>query len=208
MSLRTLAAVVALSLFTPLVAFATTTVVVLGDSITAGYGLDASESYPSLVQQQLAGHDVRVINAGLSGDTTAGGLRRLDWLLKGKCDVLVVALGANDGLRGVPVTETASNLKAIISKTKGRFPNARIIVAGMLVPPNMGPDYSERYRAVFPDVANETGAKLLPFLLEGVAGIAALNQADGIHPTAAGQQKIAELLVPVLTETLNELKQQ
>ena len=208
MSLRTLAAALALSLLTPLAALATTTVIVLGDSITAGYGLDASESYPSLLQQRLTAHDVRIINAGLSGDTTAGGLRRLDWLLKGKCDVLVVALGANDGLRGVPVAETASNLKAIIRKTKARFPQARIIVAGMLVPPNMGPEYSERYRAVFTEVATETGAKLLPFLLEGVAGVAALNQADGIHPTATGQQKIAELLAPVLNETLTELSQQ
>ncbi len=205
MSARTLAAVALWILLSPFSAVAAT-VIVLGDSITAGYGLDASESYPALLQQRFADQGVRVINAGLSGDTTAGGLRRLDWLLKGKCDVLVVALGANDGLRGVAVSETAANLRAIISKTKARFPEARIVVAGMLVPPNMGPEYSASYRAVFPAVAAETGSKLLPFLLDGVAGIATLNQADGIHPTAEGQQKIAALLAPLLEETLKDVK--
>ena len=148
------------------------------------------------------------MNAGLSGDTTAGGLRRIEWLLKGRCDVLVIALGANDGLRGVPVQETAENLRGIVQKTKQRFPSAKVLLAGMLVPPNMGPDYSERYRAVFPQVARETGSKLLPFLLEGVAGVGELNQADGIHPTATGQQRIAELLAQPLGELLQEYEDQ
>lgn len=184
------------------------TVIVLGDSITAGYGLDANDSYPALLQQRFVSKGVRVVNAGLSGDTTAGGLRRIEWLLKGRCDVLVIALGANDGLRGVPVQETAENLRGIVQKTKQRFPSAKVLLAGMLVPPNMGPDYSERYRAVFPQVARETGSKLLPFLLEGVAGVGELNQADGIHPTATGQQRIAELLAQPLGELLQEFEDQ
>ncbi len=170
-----------------------------GDSLTAGYGLEnaPAEAFPSLIGRKLkdAGLPFTSVNAGLSGDTTAGGLRRIDWLLQRPVDILVLELGGNDGLRGLPTTETARNLQAIIDKTRARYPDVRIIVAGMKMPPNFGADYVARFEAVFPAVTNANpGATLLPFILDGVGGIAQYNQRDQIHPTAEGHRIIAELV--------------
>ena len=179
-------------------------VLFLGTSLTAGYGLEESEAYPALIQQKLdsAGLRYRVINAGVSGETSAGGLRRIDWLLRQPVAVLVLELGANDGLRGQDVDTLRANLQAIIDRTRAAHPDARIVVAGMESPPNMGGAYTNAFRAVFPDVARANDAVLIPFLLDGVAAVPELNQADGIHPTAEGQRLVAEIvwryLEPVL----------
>lgn len=175
---------------------------ILGDSLTAGYGLStpSKEAFPAQLQAILDEKKLpwRVIAAGLSGDTTAGGLRRTDWVLRQKVDLFLVALGGNDGLRGLPTKDTEANLKAILVKVKAKYPAARLYVAGMQMPPNLGPDYTEAYQKVFPEAARDSGAGLIPFLLEGVGGIPTLNQADGIHPTAEGHRKIAELLWKIL----------
>jgi len=176
-------------------------IVILGDSITAGYNLEPEEAYPALLQEKIkaAGLGYEVINAGLSGDTTAGGLRRLDWVLgEGAPEVLVIALGGNDGLRGLPVAQVKKNLTAIMDRTRAANPAVKIIVAGMQMPGSMGRDYAESFAAVFREVAAAENADLVPFLLEGVAGEAALNQPDRIHPTADGQRRIAENVWPVL----------
>jgi acyl-CoA thioesterase-1 len=180
------------------------TIVFLGDSLTAGLGLELSQAYPALVEGKVEalGLPFQVVNAGLSGDTTAGGLRRIDWLLRRPIDVLVIALGGNDGLRGVSPEATRSNLQGIIDKAKARQPGVKILVAGMQMPPNMGEDYASRFRGVFPAVAETNHAALIPFLLAGVGGVPELNQPDKIHPTAEGQKKLAEnvwaVLLPVL----------
>lgn len=167
-------------------------IVALGDSLTAGLGLAQSQAWPTLLQARLdaEGYRYRVVNAGVSGDTSAGGLSRLDWQLAQKPAIVVLELGANDGLRGLPVAHTRENLAKIIARCQAA--GARVVLAGMQVPPNMGPDYATAFRDMFPDLAKEYGVPLIPFLLEGVAGDAALNQADGIHPTAAGQAILAE----------------
>jgi acyl-CoA thioesterase-1 len=176
----------------------------LGDSITAGYGLDPAEAFPALIQQKIDARrwDFQVVNAGQSGDTSAGGLGRLDWLLKNRVDVLVLELGANDALRGLPVETTRKNLQAIIERTKHKYPEAKVILAGMKVPPNMGGDYGRRFEAVFADLAKKNNVPLIPFILEGVGGVRGLNLADGIHPTARGQEMVAahvwKVLEPVL----------
>ena len=180
------------------------TIVVLGDSLAAGYGLDLSESFPALLQKKIdaAGLKFSVVNAGVSGDTSAGGLRRIDWLLKRRVDVLVLELGGNDGLRGIPVGVTKTNLQAIIDRTKQKYPQARIVVAGMQMPPNMGADYSAAFEKIFPDLAQANNAGLVPFLLENVGGKPGLNLPDMIHPTADGHKVVAEnvwkALKPVL----------
>ena len=168
-------------------------VLCVGDSLTAGYGLSKDEAYPAQLAARLraAGHSNEVINAGVSGDTTAGGLRRIDWLLRQPVDVLVLALGANDGLRGLSPEAAETNLTQLIERVRAKHPDARVLLCGMQAPPNMGPDYAARLEAIYPRLARATGATLLPFLLEGVAGVPALNQADGIHPTAEGQRVIA-----------------
>jgi acyl-CoA thioesterase-1 len=176
-------------------------IVILGDSITAGYNLEPEESYPALLQEKIkaAGLGYEVINAGLSGDTTAGGLRRLDWVLgEGAPDVLVIALGGNDGLRGLPVAQVKENLSAIMDRTRAVNPAVKIMVAGMQMPGSMGRDYAESFAAAFGEVARSKNAVLLPFLLEGVAGDPVMNQPDRIHPTAEGQRRIAETVWPVL----------
>ena len=176
----------------------------LGDSITVGLGLDPLEAFPALIQQKIDAQrwNFQVINAGQSGDTSAGGLSRLDWLLKNRIDVLVLELGGNDGLRGLPVATTRKNLQAIIDRTKARYPEAKVIIAGMKIPPNMGGDYSRKFEAVFADLAKKNNASLIPFVLEGVGGVPNLNLADGIHPNAKGQQRVAanvwKVLEPVL----------
>ncbi len=171
------------------------TVVFFGDSLTAGYGLadPATQSFPALIQQRIdAGHlPWRVVNAGLSGETSAGGLRRIDWVLRQRVDVLVLELGANDGLRGTAPEVTRDNLQAIIDKVRAKYPAAQIVLAGMRMPGSMGPDYAEAFRAVFAGLASRNGLVLIPFLLDGVAGQPALNQADTIHPTAPGEVIIA-----------------
>jgi len=177
-------------------------IVVLGDSLTAGYGVAAHEAYPALLEAILRreGYRYRVVNAGASGDTTAGGLRRVDWVLRAHPEVAIVALGANDGLRGLSVAGMRENLEHIVRRLReGR---ARVLLAGMRVPPNYGADYAREFAAVFPAVARRTGVTLVPFLLDGVAAQPALNQADGIHPNAAGHRVIADRLWPYLKPLL------
>lgn len=166
-------------------------IVFLGDSITAGYGLAAAEAYPALVQSQLAGEGtpVRIVNAGVSGDTSAGGLARLDWMLRQRPNCVVVALGGNDGLRGLSTEELERNLTQIVRRSQDA--GARVLLAGMQMPPSHGEDYARAFAAVYPRVAQATGATLLPFLLEGVGGDPGLNQSDGIHPNADGQARVA-----------------
>ncbi len=173
-------------------------VVVLGDSLTVGLGLPVTESYPSLLQARLdgGGYEFEVVNAGVSGDTSAGGLSRLDWSLDGDVRILIVALGGNDGLRGLPPDEMKRNLGEIIRRARKR--NIAVLLTGMESLTNMGPDYQRRFHDVFPALAREHQVSFVPFLLEGVAGRADLNQSDGIHPTAEGARIIADHLWPVL----------
>ncbi|MEA2559817.1 MAG: acyl-CoA thioesterase [Acidobacteriota bacterium] len=177
-------------------------VVFLGDSLTAGYGLGGEQAYPALVEKRLEeeGIPVKVLNAGVSGDTTAGGLARLDWLLSQKPDVVVVGLGGNDGLRGLPLEQAEHNLREIVRRAKAT--GARVLLLGMQIPPNYGPEYAQGFSAMYPDLAKEMDIPLVPFLLEGVGGVADLNQADGIHPTAEGQIHLADNVVPFLEEML------
>jgi acyl-CoA thioesterase-1 len=185
------------------------TIVFLGDSLTAGYGLDnpSAQAYPALIQEKIdtANLDYRAINAGLSGDTTAGGLRRINWLLRQKIDILVIALGGNDGLRGVSPKATKGNLKGIIDQTRAKYPDVTIMLAGMQMPTNMGEAYQQAFRRIFPEVAQKKRCKLIPFLLEGIGGDAEYNQPDLIHPTAEGQRLIADTvwlsLKPLLTDS-------
>jgi acyl-CoA thioesterase-1 len=179
----------------------------LGDSITAGYGLELSQAYPGLIQKKIDanGWNFKVVNAGQSGDTTAGGLARLDWVLNNRIEVLVLELGANDGLRGLSIGEVKKNLQAIIDRTKARYPEAKIIIAGMKVPPNMGGDYGRRFEAVFPELAKKNNAALIPFILNGVGGTRELNLPDGIHPTPKGHEIVAENVWKVLEPVLRSL---
>ena len=177
-------------------------VVALGDSLTAGFGVAADEAWPALVEARLRreGYPYRVVNAGVSGDTTAGGLRRVDWVLRNRPEVAVVALGANDGLRGLGTDAMEANLLAIVERL--RAGGVRVLVAGMEVPPNYGAAYTRAFRGVFPDVARRTRSALMPFLLDGVAADPRLNLADGIHPNAAGHRAIAEHVWPHLVALL------
>ncbi|HYB75052.1 MAG TPA: arylesterase [Candidatus Sulfotelmatobacter sp.] len=179
-------------------------IVALGDSLTAGHGVEAHEAYPARLEALLRreGYRYRVVNAGVSGDTTAGGLRRVDWVLRAHPEVAIVALGANDGLRGLSVAAMRSNLERIVRRLQKA--GARVLLAGMRLPPNYGADYAAEFAAAFPAVARRTGASLMPFLLDGVAARPALNQADGIHPNAAGQQAVAERLWPYLKPLLRK----
>lgn len=181
--------------------------VVLGDSITAGYGLEGgvTEAYPALIQKKIdeAGLGYTVINAGVSGDTTAGGLRRVDWALgKEGADVLMIALGGNDGLRGISPDQTEKNLIGIIGKARAKNPEMKIVIAGMMMPDNMGPEYTAAFKAVYPKVAELEKTGLIPFLLDGVGGDPVLNQDDRIHPTAEGQKIIAGKVWEKLKELL------
>jgi acyl-CoA thioesterase-1 len=180
----------------------------LGDSITAGYGVDAEQAYPALLQKKILarGWNFKVINAGQSGDTSAGGLGRLDWLLKNRVDVLVLELGGNDGLRGLPVETTRKNLQAIIDRVKAKYPDAKVILAGMKVPPNMGREYGEQFTAIFSTLAKRNQAVLIPFVLEGVGGVRDLNLPDGIHPTAKGHQIVANTIWKALEPVLRGLR--
>ncbi len=175
-----------------------------GDSLTAGYGLEMGEAFPSVIQQKIdsLGLNYTVINAGLSGETTASGKNRLDWVLEDDMDIVIIELGANDGLRGIPLTETASNLQAMVDQVQKELPNAKIVLAGMKIPPNMGPEYTAEFENIFPKLAEREQIALIPFLLEDVAGIPELNQADGIHPTEKGQKLVAENVWKVLKPML------
>ncbi len=179
-------------------------VLFLGDSLTAGYGLPAEQAFPALVQERIdaEGLDYRVVNAGSSGDTSAGGRRRIDWLLRQPIAVLVLELGANDMLRGLDLDALRANLRAIIEKARGAHPGVGVVIAGMRAPPNLGRDYVRGFEAVFPEIAEETGSALIPFLLEGVAAHPELNQADGIHPTAEGHRIVADLVWRTLASML------
>ena len=171
------------------------TIVCLGDSLTAGYGLGVNEAWPALLQSMLveAGVSADVVNAGVSGDTTAGGLRRVDWVMNPNVAVLILALGANDGLRGLATGELERNLQGIIDRARAANPDVRILIAGMRAPPNMGAAYVEQFDAVFPRIAEKNNAVLWPFMLEGVGGVPDMNLEDGIHPNAEGQRRIADM---------------
>lgn len=175
-----------------------------GDSLTAGYGLSTEEAFPAVIGRKLQekGTPITVVNAGLSGETSAGGLNRLDWVLKQPIDVFVLELGANDGLRGLPLDQTQKNLQSIIDKVSAKYPKAKIVVAGMLVPPNMGPDYTASFRKIFPELAKKNKATLIPFLLQDVAGKEKLNIADGIHPNAEGHIIVAENVLKIIEPLL------
>jgi acyl-CoA thioesterase-1 len=184
----------------------TRTVLFFGDSVTAGYGLDPLEAYPARIQEKInsSGLNFKAVNGGLSGETSAGGLRRINWMLKRPIHILVLALGSNDGLRGLNTSVTKENLQAIIEITKYNYPRAKIMIAGLKAPPNMGSEYTEYFETIFTELAEVNKAVFIPFLLEGVAGVATLNQADGIHPNVEGHHILAEnvwkYLKPLLVE--------
>ncbi len=180
-------------------------IVILGDSITAGYGLVESASYPALLQRHIDqdGYNFEVVNAGVSGDTSAGGLRRLDWALDGDVRVLILELGANDGLRGLSIAEMTQNLSTIIQRAKQK--NIIVILAGMEAPPNYGPEYTQGFRTAFRDVAQRERVLLIPFLLDKVAGRPSLNQPDGIHPNTDGAKIVAETVWSVLRGLLDQM---
>jgi acyl-CoA thioesterase-1 len=180
-------------------------IVILGDSITAGYGLDLKQAYPALIQQKIAQAKLPfvVVNAGVSGDTSAGGLRRVAWTLSKGADILIIALGGNDGLRGISTDETKKNLLGIIKKARTKNPMIKTLIAGMQMPANMGPKFTERFKKIFPEIAKASNSRLIPFLIEDVGGDENLNQADGIHPTAEGQRIVADNVWKIL---LPELK--
>jgi len=167
--------------------------VVLGDSLAAGYGVNAGESWPDRLQARIQSANLpfTVVNAGLSGDTTAGGLRRIDWILRQPVDVLLLELGGNDGLRGITPASTRSNIVGIVRKTRAKSPSAMIVLAGMQMPPSMGREFSESFQKLFPEVAKAEGLQLIPHILEGVGGVPELNQPDLIHPTPSGHDLVA-----------------
>ena len=175
-----------------------------GNSLTAGMGLDPNEAFPALIQEKVDSLQLayKVVNAGLSGETTASGKNRLGWVLNSDIDVFVLELGANDGLRGISLEETRRNLQEIIDVVKQKNPNTTIILAGMQIPPNMGQDYTSEFRDIFPDLAKKNKIGLIPFLLEDVAGNPELNQPDGIHPTAEGQKIIANNIWPIIANAI------
>ena len=180
------------------------TILFFGDSLTAGYGLSPEEAFPALIEKELNKSEkkVKVVNAGLSGETSAGGVSRIDWILRQPVDIFVLELGANDGLRGLPLDQTLKNLQSIIDKVKAKYPQCKMVLAGMMVPPNMGKQYTDSFKNIYPDLAKKNNATLIPFLLEGVAGNEKLNQADGIHPTAEGHKIIATHLKSVFEKLI------
>lgn len=183
----------------------TKTILFFGDSLTAGYGLDnQNDAFPALIQARIDSLelDYKVINSGLSGETTAGGKSRVNWVLSQKVDIFVLELGANDGLRGVPLSETRGNLQAIINMVLQKSADTKIILAGMQLPPNMGFDYINEFKTIFPELAKKNNLDLIPFLLKDVGGIPELNQADGIHPTAEGQKILANNIWVVLEKVI------
>lgn len=180
------------------------TILFFGNSLTAGYGIDPEDAFAGLTQDRIdsLGKNYRVINGGLSGETTAGGLSRLDWFLEDEPSVFVLELGGNDGLRGILPAESKRNLIGIIEKVKTKYPNTKIILAGMQIPPNMGQEYTKEFQSIYPEVASETNVTLIPFLLENVGGIPELNLPDGIHPTEEGHRIVFETIWPYLEKLI------
>lgn len=180
-------------------------IVFFGDSITAGYGLSPEQAFPALIQQKLDSSDMayEVVNAGLSGETSAGGLGRIDWILRSKPDIFVLELGGNDGLRGLSLDETEKNLTEMVSRVRTKNPDAVVILAGMQIPPNLGQDYTTRFKDLFAKVAKSTKSELIPFLLENVGGYPELNLADGIHPNVKGHRIVAETVWNDIRKYLN-----
>lgn len=178
------------------------TILFLGDSLTEGYQLSKEEAYPALIEKELKKNnkDIKVINGGVSGATSASGMKRMDWYLKAKPDILVLALGANDGLRGLKVTETEKNLSQVIEKAQGR--GISVILAGMKMPTNMGEAYRSQFENIFPKIAKKYSIKLIPFILEGVGGVPKYNLPDGIHPNAKGHEIMAKTILKVLETEL------
>lgn len=178
--------------------------VAFGDSLTAGLGVTPEETYPARLQERLAlrGYRYRVVNAGVSGDTTAGGVRRVDWVLKSKPDIVIVELGANDGLRGLDLKETRANLTTIVQQF--RAADVQVVLAGMKLPPNYGADYTKAFQSMYVELAKQQGVALVPFFLEGVAAKTGLNQADGIHPTGPGYALVVDGLWPILEPLLKK----
>jgi len=177
-----------------------------GNSLTAGMGLEPSEAFPALIQDRLdsLGYEYEVVNAGLSGETTASGKNRINWVLNQDVDVFVLELGANDGLRGIPIEETKRNLQDIIDTVKEENPGTKIVLAGMQIPPNMGEEYTTEFRNIFPELSEKNDVPLIPFLLEGVAGDPELNQQDGIHPTADGYKIVTDNVWSVLEKVVEK----
>ena len=169
------------------------TIIFFGNSLTAGYGLSPSQAFPAIIQKKIdsLGLAYQVVNAGVSGETSSGGNTRVDWILRQPVDIFILELGANDGLRGIPLSETKKSLQSIIDKVKSKYPAAKLIFAGMQVPPNMGQKYSTEFRNIFTELASKNAMTLVPFILEGVGGETHLNQEDGIHPTAEGHIIVA-----------------
>jgi acyl-CoA thioesterase-1 len=183
------------------------TILFFGNSLTAGYGLNSmDEAFPALIAHRIDSLHLpyTVVNAGLSGETSAGGKSRIGWVLKQPVSIFVLELGANDGLRGIPLAGTNANLQAILDSVKARYPSAQLVLAGMQIPPSMGADYSIAFRAIFPKLAAANHAALIPFLLQNVGGVPQLNQGDGIHPTAEGHQLVAENVWQVLAPLLQK----
>lgn len=180
------------------------TILFFGNSLTAGYGVDPSEAYPALIQDRIDSLHLnyKVINAGVSGETTSDGNSRVDWILKQPVDIFVLELGGNDGLRGIPLSVTEKDLQAIINKVKAKYPGSKIILEGIQIPPNMGQDYTTQFRKIYPQLASKNKIELIPFLLKGVGGNPKLNQRDGIHPTAEGHKIVAENVWEVLKNNL------
>jgi acyl-CoA thioesterase-1 len=180
------------------------TILFFGNSLTAGMGLEVDEAFPALIQMKLdsISPGFNVVNAGLSGETTSSGKNRLSWVLKQKVDIFVLELGANDGLRGIPLSETRNNLQEMIDAVKSHNPDVKILLAGMQIPPNMGQEYTNEFKMIFPDLAEKNKINLIPFLLKDVAGMPDLNQQDGIHPTAEGQYVLADNVWDVLIKVL------
>ena len=186
----------------------TRTVLFYGDSLTAGYGIDREQAFPALIQARIdsLGWDFEVFNAGLSGETSAGGLRRIDWILRQKVDVFVLELGANDGLRGIDLKDTRSNLQGIVDRVKTKYPDVVLVVVGMQMPPNLGPEYTAEFKGLYSSLAEQNGAALIPFLLAGVGDRPELNLPDGNHPTVAGHKVVAENVWAVLGPLLGQMR--
>lgn len=181
------------------------TILFFGNSLTAGYGVEPSEAFPALIQNKLDSLNMpyKVVNAGVSGETTSGGNSRVDWVLRQPVDIFILELGGNDGLRGIPLTETRKNLQEIMDKVKAKYPDATIVLAGMQVPPNMGSTYANEFRSLYTELAKQNNTALIPFLLEGVGGERKLNQSDGIHPTPQGHRIVAENVWETLKKEIN-----
>ena len=184
------------------------TILCMGDSLTAGYGLKEHMAYPNVIEKKLKaeGRNVKILNAGVSGNTSAGGVRRVNWYFNRKIDIMILALGANDGLRGLPVKSTIDNLQKIIDLARKKNPDVKIILAGMKVPPNMGDEYSAGFQKLFPELAKKNKIPLIPFLLTDVAGIKKMNLPDGIHPNEQGQKLLAKNVIKVLSKVLPPIK--